>query len=581
MIVLLPVSVYRVDFQIGTGRPYSAFERLLLEAVRADICTLDSLADTFRLHRRLIIEAVITLMHAGWLEIDGQSGSFRATESAKRTLMDDTVLPPGTVLLDRHINIVMERVAGQVCPGSDVTFYDKKRIAKSGDTLVKAPKSDLPTALSAASVLPFLGQKDGWLRHIGPITLKRDNVDYVLVDVDINNAELRGIPRYWETQLRDVLLDLVERKKEQAVIREQAITDQNLRRLLKYSDYESPIQSWSLNVAEDDIKTGESQLDLLREVIEQAKEYVCITSSEVSGSGYEAVTDEIRRALLRGVVVDILWNCAQPLDGQETFRLLEINPAQGESRWAGNLLRANRRPLSFNVNLIIGDSPNGWVGYFSSRPWLLPVAPKGSPPGLTIRFRHPGLLADLCTIVGDLLLTDPDMRLTNSASRLRNQAADFARECSLNYREFASGNAEVRVMCDNQILGALGQIVAQADSRLFVSSPTPESAFVPPTATLIARVQRNKSILVDIAHTVTKDDLLMKVLDEMRQAGADVRGDLKIDANIASADGRVALVTSCALLSHWSGITVHRREIGFVVAGKAAVEKLDAMARRT
>ena len=43
MIVLVPVSRYRVRFEVASGRPYSVLERLVLDAVREGVTSLEPL----------------------------------------------------------------------------------------------------------------------------------------------------------------------------------------------------------------------------------------------------------------------------------------------------------------------------------------------------------------------------------------------------------------------------------------------------------------------------------------------------------------------------------------------------------
>ena len=71
MIVLLPVSRFRVPYDLARGKPYSRLEHMVLNAVADGGATLRSLADAFRVHDRLLVEAVVTLVNAGWVAVQG------------------------------------------------------------------------------------------------------------------------------------------------------------------------------------------------------------------------------------------------------------------------------------------------------------------------------------------------------------------------------------------------------------------------------------------------------------------------------------------------------------------------------
>ena len=71
MIVLIPVSRFRVAYEIARGRPYSRLERRVLEAIADGGATLHALTTTFKVHERLLIESVVTLVNVGWVAVTG------------------------------------------------------------------------------------------------------------------------------------------------------------------------------------------------------------------------------------------------------------------------------------------------------------------------------------------------------------------------------------------------------------------------------------------------------------------------------------------------------------------------------
>ena len=93
MIVLIPVCHYRVHYQIASGRPFSVFERLVLEAIHDGSGTLETLEACFHLHRRVITEAVVTLMQAGWVAINRNNHILVTTESGKAGIRSEGALP--------------------------------------------------------------------------------------------------------------------------------------------------------------------------------------------------------------------------------------------------------------------------------------------------------------------------------------------------------------------------------------------------------------------------------------------------------------------------------------------------------
>lgn len=118
MIVLLPVSRYRVRYQVASGRPYSFFERFILEGVRDGHSSLDALEQAFRLHRRVLIEGLVTLVQAGWVAIDRKTHTLLATKAGLRAIQQPDELPRSIVVLEQMDYLVGERVQGQVAKGN-------------------------------------------------------------------------------------------------------------------------------------------------------------------------------------------------------------------------------------------------------------------------------------------------------------------------------------------------------------------------------------------------------------------------------------------------------------------------------
>src|SRR4051812_6789753 len=117
MLAFLPVNRFRVSYQVASGRPYSALERLLLEAVREGTATLDGLVDLFCVHRRIVIEGLVTLMQAGWLGLrPGDDHKFEVTDAGRGALAQPGSLPDNIALTEKTAYLVMELVRGQIAP---------------------------------------------------------------------------------------------------------------------------------------------------------------------------------------------------------------------------------------------------------------------------------------------------------------------------------------------------------------------------------------------------------------------------------------------------------------------------------
>jgi hypothetical protein len=188
MIAFVPISRYVVQYQVASGRPYSDFERLLLEAVKDGQSSLTTLLNVFKVHRRVIIEGLVTLMQAGWIAIERDSNTFSLTRTGEAAIQQKETLPPSISIAARTASVIMERISNQVALSSQVLFYPRNKLVKYWTLAVRVPKGDLPNALDPGMIANLLPRGPAeWVKWIGPINLVRDNADFAVFDVVIEH----------------------------------------------------------------------------------------------------------------------------------------------------------------------------------------------------------------------------------------------------------------------------------------------------------------------------------------------------------------------------------------------------------
>jgi hypothetical protein len=110
--IAVPVAVFSVSYELRSGRPYSSFERLVLRAIVEGVTSLGDLEAAFAVHRRVLVESVITLVHAGWVALGGGDVDLVATPAGHAAVASDR--PPSTVTIRRPppVRVLMEQVHG-------------------------------------------------------------------------------------------------------------------------------------------------------------------------------------------------------------------------------------------------------------------------------------------------------------------------------------------------------------------------------------------------------------------------------------------------------------------------------------
>src|SRR5258706_1785200 len=74
--VAIPVLRGKVMVLVDKGRPWSVIEHLILEALAKREWTASDLAQSAKLPRRVVVESIIRLMRAGWVDMAPATGSI-------------------------------------------------------------------------------------------------------------------------------------------------------------------------------------------------------------------------------------------------------------------------------------------------------------------------------------------------------------------------------------------------------------------------------------------------------------------------------------------------------------------------
>ncbi|MCX6624511.1 MAG: hypothetical protein NTY38_26310 [Acidobacteria bacterium] len=452
MIALLPVSRYRVRYLVASGRPYSFFERFILEAVGAGHTSLDALERTFRVHRRALIEGLVTLIQAGWIAIDRNNHELLATAAGRQAIGHPDQLPESIVVVEETDFIIGERAQGQVAKGTEVTFSPRSELRKHIPHAAVIPTSDLPHPLDPGVLIPLLRINESeWVRSCGPIDIVRDGADFVVVDVDTSSGVITGIPSKWVPLLRDELVDRA-RSKERQMLETGTIylTDSALAKLVR-RDFtaldpteETNPDEWPLDSTLDHMLLGSDHQALLENWLETARSYVGIVSVRMDYSVVSQLESRLRAAVSRGVLVDVIWGGPIEIPGRDdahksAFELLKkIEWDSRHSPGRGRLV-LGRKGTGSNARILIGDVGETFEAVVGSYDWLS-SSPAQHVLDLSLLFRERGPVARIARLVADLAASDDALSKGSGMTRLRHAAADLDRQTA----EVAQRNAAER-----------------------------------------------------------------------------------------------------------------------------------------
>jgi hypothetical protein len=204
MILLLPLTRFKVEFDTASGRPHSRLEQLTLEALDQGAVTMGALQATFQIHQRLITQVVVNLIQDGYVAM-GDDATYLLTELGEEIARGE---PPRkeSVAFGRSAPVVAERHLGLIAPAREVRFVGRREIERlTRRHIVPVRRHDL--RLDQAQVRHLLPRGPSeWIRAVGEIRLLSRDAHFLPVRVDFETMSVVGIPDRWQQTLASPLL---------------------------------------------------------------------------------------------------------------------------------------------------------------------------------------------------------------------------------------------------------------------------------------------------------------------------------------------------------------------------------------
>ena len=484
MIVLVPLSRFRITYEVAAGRPFSQLERMILRAIKEGVSELAELRETFQVHPRLLIEGLVTLTHAGWLSIGGLGHEgFVLTSGGDEAATSDQ--PPSTTeVLSRQATVVMERLTGALISNNELRFASRRELREVWDRAVRLAPAVTGNRLDEGQVQHLLPRKQGeWVRWIGPIDMLTKDANWLPVSVDIQPENVVGLPDAWIPRLQETIM-----MKARCVVGTKSLdeTGQTLSwplygqdRPRVRADEEGPERlrlpspARPCVVSKDDFCfTAAEHESLMAAALNEAKSSLFVASPCPSIEKLEILRKCIEAALERGVNVDLLLGKAE--EGAQNWRSLtdwSSKVAYDAKREGKGGLRFNREPSGFHGNLLLWDGSAGFSAFVGSYNWLSPGAKRQEstiPRDVTVRILEPAIVAALARCAAGFWSAVETEVLSSTADRWRGIAADLDMVAT---RGITYGtNAKVCLILDGEHDTLLRDWKSRTQSRLFVAS---------------------------------------------------------------------------------------------------------------
>ncbi|NEK20605.1 phospholipase D-like domain-containing protein [Rhizobium leguminosarum] len=288
----LPLYRMAVSYAFSFGRRWSIIEHMLLVETTVTKRTALELAVSASLPHRLVVEALINLLRANWIEVrsDDSRVYFAATAAGRRRATEKTL--PERLLKDiRWDSVCVDRLTGHWMRADDLDLVYER---------------DLPAESEKVTPLLHTFQpNDAALRDLFRLNLNESldastpqfrtpSLPYARVGIGFNEVQT-GLPSNVPLALVRALVDA-----------SQHVTDSDVTAYAARSQGQEGGARDELS-EEDLIVGGLAHLRLLRQALDEAKSAVVIHSCFVGAETLRELLPDFERAARRKVRVELLW----------------------------------------------------------------------------------------------------------------------------------------------------------------------------------------------------------------------------------------------------------------------------------
>ncbi|KAB2941351.1 MAG: hypothetical protein K8F92_20420 [Hyphomicrobium sp.] len=462
--VTFPVLRGSNRFFIQVGRRWSVIEHLLLHAAATKPASAAELAQKSRLPRRVVLEAFIRLMRAGWVEMITEHGVllFRATPIGAVNAQAEQ-LPAATVMQQQWRSFHIEQVSGGV-------FRTRE--------LETRPLTNLPTTNETQIVRHLSASFSPGQEHLSHVYVAIEGEDEEIVGIQQTGARLterhavvtvkdgviQGLPARASKALQAAVLEAAEKAlAERQTAPSSGKPAAHVSQQRKSTEAPAPLSRTALFDTSDLIVDGDAHRKSLEATIRAAKQRLIIHSTFVNDKAAAALLPSLLQAAARGAHIDLMFGQA---DVEE-----EENPSQAAAqRLAAAIANAGRKdavtvhPFSTHshAKIIVADNGQGaWQALIGSCNWL---ASDFSSFETSLRLREPAMVGEVIRALAGLSMGRPGVW------------TDFAQEMAALGRRIekmprgAGRTGNMRLLYAHDHAGLPLEARDKANARIFVLS---------------------------------------------------------------------------------------------------------------
>lgn len=558
--VAVPVLRGKLSVLLEKGRPWSLVEHLILEALSQRDFSATELATQGQIPRRVVIESIIRLMRAGWVQLSKHENSmcFAATESGKEAALLSE-LPNFPKRVKKSISFIVDQAVGQVFRNREwmVETEGVIRERTKNDNLVWIHPESESLKIDPSAFTASLLEEDEKLIDAASAGVSRRFALLTVREDIVEGLPERELPELREMVVRAAKSVTISSKPEQAMYTVPGVIAGSGRAETVDRDIYFDLK--------DLILDGEAHKKAILKVFHDAKSRVYIHSTFIGKDKFMELLPHMEAAIKRGVQIHVLWG--QNDDPEE---LTSTRRAVGEIRdderirdISGSLII---HPFSTksHAKIIVADSrvDGRVVAFVGSCNWLSSGFHSYE---ASIRLTEPQIVADVVDNLARLVCAENGVwsglitEFVNLSKLLRKQLST------------QSPNAIGRLVIGPRHGDYILRARDEATSRVFLTSHRLGPTAYPSVFSAIGALAEKNGIMAELyfgrSTGAVKYRDRAQAINDAATSGLTLEpvSSPRLHAKILAWDSRFALVTSLNWLSGDPVDGVDVKELGIFI----------------
>lgn len=301
--VAVPVLRGKRRFHFDKGRPWSVVEHAVLAALVDKPRRASELAAESGLPRRLVVELLVRLMRAGWVELAQQGDGVIFSASARGTAAArEDELPIVHKRMSRYRSFAVDQLTGTIYRARELPSLEKHVLQERSKT-EPIVWIDPPQREIEGEVHDIVGSLLNEDEHFIEVDPAGDRLVRRFALVTVRNSQIEGLTKRAPEALREQILKAAETKPRlgSTVTAFQASPPPQL------DDIRLP-EPISATFAHDDLILGaDAHKAVLEEFIRRARHRLIIHSTFINPEKFHEWLPILIESTHRGVRIDILW----------------------------------------------------------------------------------------------------------------------------------------------------------------------------------------------------------------------------------------------------------------------------------